>query len=315
MERIREDEPRMTNGLYYELAIDGGYFGSFLTPKEGRKELDETAPVNGVLWFDADSLRFVVTDETQYDTYLDLDSRGIVHGEGSFGLGFETPLAQFVVHGNYTQYPNDSLTLQGLNVFNAPIFDDKALEAMAEVYSNVEGSSIDLTQTQYLHYFRSENDEEKTEERSKAIELEGYPKMESSDFYCNTLVIPDLKMVWNDKMHAFVSVGKIGLGNFGSHVVNKYVDGCVIFDRRLGNITYYFQDDMFQTFINYNSGDGQFQVHCTYSDINQRLAETKEKYRTRTKDDKRFQYVAVPYESMLDFLNRLKFAGISVGSL
>jgi hypothetical protein len=315
MERIREDEPRMTNGLYYELAIDGGYFGSFLTPKEGRKELDETAPVNGVLWFDADSLRFVVTDETQYDTYLDLDSRGIVHGEGSFGLGFETPLAQFVVHGNYTQYPNDSLTLQGLNVFNAPIFDDKALEAMAEVYSNVEGSSIDLTQTQYLHYFRSENDEEKTEERSKAIELEGYPQMESSDFYCNTLVIPDLKMVWNDKMHAFVSVGKIGLGNFGSHVVNKYVDGCVIFDRRLGNITYYFQDDMFQTFINYNSGDGQFQVHCTYSDINQRLAETKEKYRTRTKDDKRFQYVAVPYESMLDFLNRLKFAGISVGSL
>ena len=314
MERIREDEPRMTNGLYYELAIDGGYFGSFLTPKEGRKELDETAPVNGVLWFDADSLRFVVTDETQYDTYLDLDSRGIVHGEGSFGLGFETPLAQFVVHGNYTQYPNDSLTLQGLNVFNAPIFDDKALEAMAEVYSNVEGSSIDLTQTQYLHYFRSENDEEKTEERSKAIELEGYPQMESSDFYCNTIVIPDLKMVWNDKMHAFVSVGKIGLGNFGSHVVNKYVDGCVIFDRRLGNITYYFQDDMFQTYLNYNSGDGQFQVHCTYSDINQRLAETKEKSRTRTKDDKRFQYVAVPYESMLDFLNRLKYAGISFGS-
>ena len=311
MERIRDDDPRMTNGLYYELAIDGGYFGSFLTPKDGRTDLDETAPANGTLGFDADSLRFVVTDDTQYDTRLELDSRGVVRGEGSFGLGFVTPLADFVVHGEYAQYPNDSITLSGLNVFKAPVFDDKALESMAEVYANIGGESIDLTQTPYLHYFRSKNDDEKTEERRKAIELEGYPQMESSDFYCNTIVIPDLKMVWNDQLHAFVSVGKIGLGNFGSHIVNKYVDGYVVFDRRLGNITYYFEYDMFQTYINYNSGDGQFQVHCTYSDINQRLADTKEKNRTRTKDDKRFQYVAVPYESMLDFLNRLKYAGLN----
>ena len=313
IDRIREEDSRMTNGLYYELAIDGGYFGSFLTPKEGRKELDDTAPANGMLWFDASNLRFVVTDETQYDTYVDLNSQGVVNGEGSFDLGLDTPLSKFVVHGKYTQYPNDSLTLEGLNVFNAPVFDDKALEAMAEVFANIDGASIDLTETQYLHYYRSENDEEKTEERQKAIELEGYPQMESSDFYANTIVIPDLKMVWNEKLHAFVSVGKIGLGNFGNHIVNKYVDGCVVFDRRLGNITYFFQNDMFQTYINYNSGDGQFQVHCTFSDINQRLSDTKEKYRTRTKDDKRFQYVAVPYESMLDFLNRLKYAGLSFG--
>ena len=313
IDRIREEDSRMTNGLYYELAIDGGYFGSFLTPKEGRKELDDTAPANGMLWFDASNLRFVVTDETQYDTYVDLNSQGVVNGEGSFDLGLDTPLSKFVVHGKYTQYPNDSLTLEGLNVFNVPVFDDKALEAMAEVFANIDGASIDLTETQYLHYYRSENDEEKTEERQKAIELEGYPQMESSDFYANTVVIPDLKMVWNEKLHAFVSVGKIGLGNFGNHIVNKYVDGCVVFDRRLGNITYFFQNDMFQTYINYNSGDGQFQVHCTFSDINQRLSDTKEKYRTRTKDDKRFQYVAVPYESMLDFLNRLKYAGLSFG--
>jgi hypothetical protein len=316
IDRIREEDSRMTNGLYYELAIDGGYFGSFLTPKEGRKELDDTAPANGMLWFDADSLRFVVSDETKYDTQLELDSRGVIKGHGSTGLGIDTPLATFVVHGDYTQYPNDSLTLQGINVFNAPVFDDAAMQAIAEVFANVSSESIDLTQTNFLPYYRSETNEEKTEELRKNIELSGgYPQIESSsDFYCNTIVIPDLKMVWNDKMHAFVSVGKIGLGNFGSHVVNKYVTGCVVFDRRLGNITYYFQDDMFQAYLNYNSGDGQFQVHCTFSDINQRLSETKEKNRTRTKDDKQFQYVAVPYESMLDFLNRLKYAGLSVGS-
>ena len=39
----------------------------------------------------------------------------------------------------------------------------------------------------------------------------------------------------------------------------------------------------------------------------------KEKDRTVIQDGKRFQYVAVPYESMLDFLNRLKYAGVDIG--
>lgn len=310
MNRICETDPRMTNGLYYELAIDGGYFASFLTPKEGRNETAVASESNGVLWFDHDSLRFVVTDTTRFDTYIDMNSRGIVKGHGSFNMGFDLNLLDFVVHGDYVQYPNDSLTINGLNVCNAPVFDEKALESMAEVYANVESESIDLTKTQYLHYFQAENDEAQTEERRKSMELEGYPKMENTDFYCNTIVIPDLKMVWNNQLRAFVSVGKIGLGNLGKHVVNKYVDGFVVYDRRLGNITYYFQNDMFQTYINYNCGDGQMQVHATYGDINQRLYDAKERNRTVAKDDKRFQYVAVPYESMLDFLNRLKYAGI-----
>ena len=140
--------------------------------------------------------------------------------------------------------------------------------------------------------------------------MEGYPEIESRDFYCNTIVIPDLKMEWNEKLHAFVSVGKIGLGNFGKHVVNKYVDGYVLFDYRLGNITYYFVNDMFQTYINYNHGDGQLQVHCTYADLNQRMWDTKEKARTVKKKDQVFQYVAVPYESMLDFLKKLQNVGL-----
>lgn len=310
MDVIREAEPKMGNGLYYEQAIDGGYFASFLTSNVGRKDPAETAEMNGTLWFDADSLRFVVTDTTQYDTYMNLDSRGVIHGQGSFDLGFDLNLLDFVMHGNYTQYPNDSLTISGLNVLKAPVFDDMVLEGMAEVYANAPGESIDLTKTQYLHYFRSENDEAKTEERRMSIELEGYPKMESTDFYCNTIVIPDLKMVWNPQLRAFISVGKIGLGSFGKHIVNKYVDGYVMYDRRLGNITYFFKNDMFITYINYNCGDGQLLVHATYGDINQRMYDTKERNRTVTKDNKRFQYVAVPYESMLDFLNRLKYAGI-----
>ena len=313
--RIQKETPEICSGLYYEQAIDGGYFASFLTPKKSRREKAEVNPSNGTLWYDEVKNRFVVSEAEAYDTWLSLNSRGIVEGQVTSDLGFDMGLVDFAVHGNYTQYPNDTLTFSGMNVLNVPVFDDDVMAGIAEVYANMEGSSIDLTKTQYMHYFRSENDEEKVAERVMAIELEGYPQMENSDFYNKTLVIPDLNMVWNDKMHAFVSVGKIGLGNIGKNVVNKYVDGYVVYDHRLGNITYFFQNDMFLTFINYNCGDGQLQVHATYSDLNQKMYDTKDKARTRKKGEKRFEYVAVPYESMLDFLNRLKNAGFTVNGI
>lgn len=311
--RIQEEAPEICSGLYYEQAIDGGYFASFLAPKEGRREKVELNPSNGTLWYDADSARYVVTDGQRYDEWLSLNQRGVVEGQNTSRLGFDLPLVDFAVHGSFTQYPNDSLTFEGLNVLKVPVFDDDVMSGIAEVYANMEGESIDLTKTPYLHYFRSENNEEKTAELQQAIELEGYPREEMPKFYEKTLVIPYLKMAWNNQMHAFVSVGKIGLGNIGTHVVNKYVDGCVVFDHRLGNIAYFFKNDLFMTYINYNVGDGQLQVHCTYSDLNQRMWDTKEKRRTVKKGDNTFQYVAVPYESMLDFLNRLKYAGLSVG--
>lgn len=310
MDTIRKDNPDMCNGLYYEQAIDGGYFASFLTPNTRRVDMDEVDPINGMLWYDADSVRFVISDETNYDTYLNINHRGVIHGHGTTDLGMDKGLTDFVCRGSYTRYPNDSLTLNVLNVLNVPIFDDKVLEAIAEVYVNMPSESIDLTKTAFVDYFRSENDEEKTNEFVKTIELEGYPQMESRDFYNKTIVIPDLKMVWNDNLHAFISVGKIGLGNLGSHIVNKYVDGYVVFDHRLGNITYYFVNDLFMTFINYNSGDGQLQIHATYGDINQRLYDAKEKSRTYKRGDKTFNYVATPYDALLNFLNNLKYAGV-----
>lgn len=311
MENVRKKAPKMCNGLYYEKAIDGGYFVSFMTPKDKRPEsLDAVKQTDGVMWFDADSLRFVVTDTDEFDSYIDLNRRGVVGGRGSSDLGFDLGLVDFVVHGDYALYPNDSLTFSGLNVLNAPVMDDKVLQAIAEVYANTEGPAIDLTRTQYLHYFHSENDEAKTEELRKAIELEGYPKAENNGFYGKTIVVPDLKMVWNEQLRAFISVGKIGLGQLGSHVVNRFVDGYVVLDRRLGNITYYFQNDMFQTYVNYNCGDRQLQIHATYGDINKTLYDLKEKNRSVGKGDQGFVYVAAPYEAMLDFLNKLKYAGI-----
>ena len=164
--RIQKETPDICNGLYYEQAIDGGYFASFITPKKGRKEKKKEVNVsNGVLWYDADSACFVVTDTQLYDTWLSLNSRGVVAGQVTSDLGFDKGLIDFAVHGTYEQFPNDSMTFSGMNVLNVPVFNDDVMQGIAEVYANMEGQSIDLTKTQYMHYYRSENDEEKVAER------------------------------------------------------------------------------------------------------------------------------------------------------
>ena len=92
--------------------------------------------------------------------------------------------------------------------------------------------------------------------------------------------------------------------------MNRYVDGCVVLDRRLGVITYYFQNDLFMTYISYNCGDGQLQVHATYGTVNARISDIKERKRRVKSDNATFEYVVTPYEAMTNFLSRLKRAGV-----
>ncbi len=303
---IRKEDPDVCNGMYYELSRKGGYFVSFLASRGDRAECDEVEPVKGILTYEADSVRYVVMQDETTNSYLTLDSRDVVRGHGTIDLGMDGGLATFAFHGDYVQYPNDSLVLNGFNVFSVPVFDDALLQAMAEVYAGVEGESIDLMQTQCLDYYRSENPAEDGSKLLKSIELQGYPEIKDFGVFNHTIVIPDLKMLWNENLQAFISVGKVALGNLGGNVVNKYVDGYVIFDRRLGNITYFFQNDLFMTYINYNCGDGQMQIHATWGDVNQRIYDKKEKLRSVVSDGKKFEYVAVPYESLVDFLNKIR---------
>ena len=183
------------------------------------------------------------------------------------------------------------------------------LQEIADIFSAVDGEAVDLTKTNYLAYLRSVKGKEAAAVMQQEIELSGYPEVPSDGFYNNTIVIPSLKMVWNPELRAFVSVGKIGLGNLGPHVVNRYVDGYVMFDKRLGVITYLFQNDLFMAYISYNCGDGQLQIHATFGGINAKLSEMDEKMRETRSDNYYFGYVVTPYEALNGFLTKLRRAG------
>ena len=260
---------------------------------------------NAELSYDGENEQFVIEDKNHS---LSLSERCVKTLHGTSNLGMDEGLLQFACYGNFVYYPNDSVTIEALNILNAPVFDDQVLAEIADVYAAVEGDAIDLSQTPYLDYLQSERGEEAAEALRTEMELMPYP--EGNDFYQQTIVIPSLKMVWDPSLQAFVSVGKIALGSLGGHVVNRYVDGHVMFDQRLGVITYFFENDMFMTYFSYNCGDGQLQVHATYGTVNARLSDLREKSRTVKSNNIRFEYVVTPLEAMTDFLTRLRRAGL-----
>lgn len=307
MDIVHGKRQGICNGLYYENGSKGGYKVQLLNPNG-----PETVPVtmrNGILRYQVDKASYTLVDETREDQNMVLSDRCITTMHGTSDLGFDLGLVNFTCYGDYTQFPNDSVTIEMLNMLKVPVFDDQTLKDMAEVYLAVEGEGMDLSQTEYLNLVRYEQGEEAATALRQEMELSGYPEITSKSLYNQTLVIPSLHMVWNPTLRAFVSVGKIGLGSLGRNVVNKYVDGYVMFDKRLGIITYLFQNDMFMTYLSYNCGDGQMQVHATWGTVNSRLSDMKEKSRSAKSGQTRFEYVVTPYEAITDFLSRLKRAG------
>ena len=303
MDQVRKERQGLFNGLCYEFGSGGGYHVNFMKPMN--PETVAVTMMNGNLSYDADRSQYLINNEK---SSLTLNNRCVVTMHGTSNLGVDEGLTQFACYGDYVGYPNDSVTMDALCAFNAPVFDDQVLADIAAIYASVEGDAIDLAQTNYLEYLKTERGEEAAEALQREMELTPYP--EGNDFYGQTVVIPSLKMVWNPDLKAFVSVGKIGLGSLGGYVVNRYVDGHVTIDRRLGVVTFFFENDMFQTYLSYNCGDGQLQVHATYGTINNRVSNLSEKNRSVKSDNTRFEYVVTPYEAMTDFLTRLKRAGL-----
>ncbi|MBP5797733.1 MAG: hypothetical protein J6W26_05625 [Bacteroidales bacterium] len=308
MEKIRKVRQGIFNGLCYEYGSEGGYRVNFLKPMN--PETVKVTMQNGALSFDVANNCYVIKDLEHTGQTLKLDDRCVVSMHGASAMGFDPGLTQFSCYGDYNHFPNDSLTMDVTMVFQAPVFDDGLLSEIADIYAAVDGEAVDLTKTNYIHYLRAEQGEEAAKELLREMELTGYPKVEEGDFYNKTIVIPAVHLVWNPEYRAFVSEGKIGLGNLGSHLVNRYVNGRVVLDKRLGVITFFFQNDLFMTYMSYNCGDGQLQIHATYGMVNAKLSDMPERSRSMKENNYWFEYVVTPYDALTSFLSRLKRAGV-----
>ena len=205
---------------------------------------------------------------------------------------------------------NDSIALDATIVVNFPIMDERLWETIAKKLAESETEPLKLDQQNFYNYLRRGNPSLSRIEFLDEISMKGYPAIRNHEGLNRSIVMTDIKMVWNNDLKAFVSVGPIGIGNFGRSIVSKYVEGNVVFNKARGVLTFFFRIGGDMVYMSYDCYDRQLQIHATCGEINSRLSDMKEKNRTISKGDDSFNYVVTPFEAISRFLNEIRRAGV-----
>lgn len=308
---IHDDNPLLLNGLYYDDWREGKYLLSFVNVPRSYENIQSISPLEGMLSYDANADKFIVATANDPLTYSELSNRCCITQHGMTDLGFSTGLVSLSCEGAVIHNTlNDSVAIDAAIAVNFPIMDDRLWESIAKKLLESETEPLKLDQQKFYNYLRRDNPNLSRIEFLDELSMKGYPTVRNNEALNRSLVMTDIKMVWNNDLKAFVSVGPIGIGNLGRSVVSKNVEGNVVFNKARGVLTFFFRIGGDMVYMSYDCYDKQLQIHTTFGDINSRLSDMKEKNRTISRGDVSFNYVVTPFEAITRFLNEIRRAGV-----
>ena len=295
----------INSGLYREVIPNGRCFAQFLVPTGNDEDipLDVVADANGSVMFSSQLSSYLIVRDA--DTLMELTNQCEIRGHDTLNFGFKPEnlgLTSLVCDGDYLYTPDNELSINVLCVFDVPIIDATFMDTISAQLLRYNTDAIDLTKTRFIDYYNKNCDPKKRVDMLKEIELSGgYPKIKAGDFYDKTIVIPEMKLTWNGGVSAFISEGKIALGNLGGNVVNRYVDGKVVFDPVAGYLTFVIKWESNYAYICYDTETSRLYLTTTYGTFIENLYSLKESKRSVTKKDYKFVYDAVSIDVLTEF--------------
>ena len=148
------------------------------------------------------------------------------------GLGVNFDKMIFSAAGSWSaDLENNSETFNLFMMFDFP-FLDKAAALMSADFDSLPGAGpVDLSSKKLWKNIELFAGHEKTLKMKDDITLYGAVKEMPAEL-AKMLVLNDVKLKWNDKVNAYQSIGKIGVGNILNRKVNKYVEGYVEITRK-----------------------------------------------------------------------------------
>lgn len=213
-------------------------YSAFLTKHKGYSDFS-VLPVSGYLYYDKNSKKYKISSKEKIveinlpGNYLSLHKDICsIYGEGKMDLGanlgqIKSNTVGSVIH-SYDQDTKDFDLLMTLDF----MFHDPALKILSEaINSDVTLEAVNLTSKTYEKGMTEILGKEVADKLKTEIYTYGAFK-KLPDELEKTIFFNQLKMTWNDDMHAYVSQGKIGIGNILKTQVNKLVDGYVYFERK-----------------------------------------------------------------------------------
>lgn len=238
-----------------------------------------------------------------------------VRGQGKFDFGATTGQFRFEPYGNVIYSPeHQSVNAKATIIMNFP-FNDNALEKMSKdlnAYPDLE--ALDYSSASFELALRELCGLEKSDNIISDLNIHGEIKKKNFvDEIVSSLMLVDVKFVWNKNSNSFRSIGRIGIGNILKKQVYKYVDGHIeITKKATGDMVdvYLKLDDQNYYYFNFKAGKkfDLLQVYSTNTEFNETVADTKSdnaKFKG-TKEVQDFQFMPSSQTKARSFLRRME---------
>ncbi|MGE0568399.1 MAG: hypothetical protein AB7O73_10660 [Bacteroidia bacterium] len=276
----------VVNAMMYSLDTTGIYTG-FLSLKNARSD-HQLIKASGFLTYDTELKEYQISNKEKLvedalpGNYLSLNvEKCQSYGEGKFDLGVNLGQLELNSVGNAKHFLNDSADLNLMMTVNF-FFEDKALKSMAkdlQIYLN-SAEPTDFTADLYTKGLAEFVGKDKADNLIAEVNLDGsfrkYPSELNKTFFFNKV-----KMKYDQRRKAFISIGDVGVGNILKNDINRDFKGKIKIDKtrnKRDKITIYIEPDV-NTWYFFEFINGTMKAISSNNEFNTIIKEMKSKNR------------------------------------
>ncbi|MDR3095338.1 MAG: hypothetical protein LBU62_12000 [Bacteroidales bacterium] len=309
---VNKQFARIYNGLF--LSRDSVY-PAFLSQRNNYND-KQLIQASGVLHYNRDSMIYTIASKGKL---ANPDSAGnllafnrntcIISGEGRISLGEDLGRVKLDAVGKIVHNLNTNETSFDVMLAVDFLFDAGLLSFVAAKIDSLPNlTGVDLRRTQYI---KGLNEWLGTKQANRFRQESSLGKVKNiPDQLKHTLLLNQLRLVWDPARHSYRSVGKIGVGNMMGNQVNRLVDGFVEISKRPGG-------DMMDIYLKMSDNDWFYfgytrelmQVLSSDQDFNKRLVKIPEKQRKVADKKPGYMYMISSAEKYYQFLTQMNRAG------
>ncbi len=187
-----------------------------------------------------------INDFTLPEDYLSLHREDCrLYGEGKIDLGEELGQLKLKTYGNVTHVvPDNKTTLDVVLMVDFYLSEDMVQLMAQEIDSAPRLDPVDMNRPVLTKTMETVVGAETSQKLRDELSLFGTIK-QLPDELKHTMILTDLKLVWNNEMNSYHSEGKIGIGSINNTQINKKVNGFLELQiKRSGDIMdFYFEVD------------------------------------------------------------------------
>ncbi|HLG02858.1 MAG TPA: hypothetical protein VI731_04645, partial [Bacteroidia bacterium] len=268
---VNDKQEPITTGIVSTVSVDSTHiYGSFLSPKKGKTDVN-IVNADVFLFYEKSSREYRISNRQKLverslpGNYVSVSTKNcIVYGEGkmtmhgNLGKVFINPI------GNSTHNTVNHTTkfdlIMGIDFY----FNDKLMDILIEdINASASLTGTDPGRPTYQRALAEMVGKERADKLIAEITIKGeYKKFPDELRY--TFFFTDVQMAWNQATRAYISSGLLGLQSIGKEMINKYIPGTIMLERKKGQdiLTIYFdlENGKWYTFVYIN---GSMAVYST----------------------------------------------------